>query len=89
MIKSLHYRSFLSVFPAISEHWQETFFQESVFLKPEILDKRPVALEKRQFCKGVLEFLIKRKLHIVPWKFYKVFGAAISKYRHEIICDGV
>ena len=35
----------------------ETFFIESVLLKPEILDFRPVALEKkRQLCKAFLEF---------------------------------
>ena len=46
LIKWLRYRSFLIVFPAISEHYQETFYLESVLLKPEILDCRPVTLRE-------------------------------------------
>ena len=54
--KWLHYRSFLSIFPAISEHWQQTFFLESALLKLEILDYRPVALETvLQSCFGILK----------------------------------
>ena len=57
LIKWVHYWYFLCAFPAISEHWQETFFLESVLLMPEILDYRPVALKKKiKFCKGILNF---------------------------------
>ena len=58
LIKLLHYRSFLSVFPAISEHWQETFFLEYVLFKPEILNcsvrEEETVLQR---CFGIFEIL--------------------------------
>ena len=43
------YRSFLSIFPAISDHQQETFLFESFLLKSEILLQALKVREEEKF----------------------------------------
>ena len=79
---------FSQLFPTILEHWQETFFLKSVLLNPEVLNYRPVALEKkRQFCRSTLEFLKFQNILSLLSTFRKVSVMEVLVQQQAVGCN--
>ena len=64
LIKWAHYRFFLKVFPAISEHWQGPFFSKSVFFE---------AGNSRLLARSVREEDFREKVFWSFWNFRTSF----------------
>ena len=81
LLKSLQYKPSLGTFPIILEHSQEIFSLEPNFIKSEVLNCRPVTLEKRDcFAKDFFFEIAEILEHLfLSWHFQKnIFGRIFS-----------